>query len=320
MAKKGSIKEWFQGQDKSRKAAGLGVGWALGGPVGLAAAAIMQRRKKKQAEKLRDQLAMQEAATRYAIPGVDKYQSQDFATPEYAGDVTPETAQTAFTDITEDPRLKEAQMTGLAGYEQLAKTGTTAADEARMRDIFKRIGQERRGASERLQQQFAQRGMGGSGLEAALQAQAGQAAADRASDLGLGVKAQGEARTERGLAGLGSLGTQVRGQEFDMAARKAQAQDLINRFNVGNRLNAMMRNVGTRQQLAGDTADIRNRQRMFDVGQQREDWKQRFASSQSGYGRAAGERAYQQGIRERRKDRRRQDAMNAMKWTGGMLT
>lgn len=143
-----------------------------------------------------------------------------------------------------DPRLRDSQMNSLDALSEIANSGgLTATDRARLNQINNENSAIERGNREAIMQGAQARGVGGSGLELAQQLISGQASAGRQADQGFNVAANAEQRALEALMQSGQLSGQIRGQDFDQEAKKAQAQDIINQFNAANRTQARSTNV-----------------------------------------------------------------------------
>lgn len=173
------------------------------------------------------------------------------------GQITPEEAtallqqETQLGAISLDPRLRQAQFAALQQLQQVGtEGGLTAASRASLDEIQRAAAGRERAQRGAILQQFAQRGISGSGLELAAQLGAQQAEAGRVSAEGFQTQALAEQRALQALQQAGALGGQIRGQEFGEQAATAQAQDIINRFNVSQRQNIQLRNIGSREEAA----------------------------------------------------------------------
>lgn len=139
----------------------------------------------------------------------------------------------AFNDIHIDPRLREDQLETLIGLDEIVEGGgMTAADEANLNRILGQVSQADRGRREAIQQNMGARGMGGSGMDLLAQLDSSQAATDRANQTGLDIAAMAEDRALQALIDRGSMAGGIRNQDFGEAARIAEANDIIDRFNA----------------------------------------------------------------------------------------
>jgi hypothetical protein len=179
------------------------------------------------------------------------YGNLDPATVEQliaAGEISP----TELAKITEDPALRSVQMRALANMANLGESGgmdiqaQTAHEQA-----IQRSAQQERSQREAVLENMAQRGMRGSGAELMAQLQGGQTAATANSMAGAQAASDARTRALQAMAMGGQMAGNVRGQDYSVAANKAQAQDAINRFNAQNRVNAYQTSFDQRLAKAG---------------------------------------------------------------------
>lgn len=203
-----------------------------------------------------------------SVPGISERQfevqklvSQGQITPEEAVAILQQ--ETQFGAISLDPRLRQAQFAALQQLQQIGtEGGLTATSRASLDEIQRAAAGRERAQRGAILQQFAQRGISGSGLELAAQLSAQQAEAGRVSSEGFQTQALAEQRALQALQQAGALGGQIRGQEFGEQAATAQAQDIINSFNVSQRQNIQLRNIGAREEA--DRINLVERQRIAD--------------------------------------------------------
>jgi hypothetical protein len=162
---------------------------------------------------------------------------------------------TELKQIQENPQLLQAQMGALGKLEDItAGGGLSAADRGRIGQIGREEAIAERGQRQALMQNAQARGLGGSGLELSSLLGAQQAGANRAANRDIDVENLAQQRALQAINAQGELAGNIRGQEFDQAARAAQAQDIINQFNTSGYNKA---------RLAG--ANIRNQQRIYNT-------------------------------------------------------
>jgi hypothetical protein len=129
---------------------------------------------------------------------------------------------TGFNNITEDPRLKDAQMSALSSLQVRGNTGLSQSDLASLNQIQNQSAQANQGQQGQIIQSMQQRGMGGSGAELAARLSGAQSQANNAGS--------------------------IRGQDYNVASQRAAAQDQLNRFNVNQKQAAQNANVGAQNQ------------------------------------------------------------------------
>lgn len=200
---------------------------------------------------------LNEIMQRYAnikVPTVEEQKLilQDFKS---AGLLTPELEQailqpeSVLNQFQEDPRLRDAQLGALTKLQEIAdEGGMNLQDKARMAQIQQEVGADDKGRREAIMQSMARRGAAGSGSELAALLQGSQASTNRQAMEGLNVQAMAQQRALDSIMQGANLGGQVRGQDFDIAARRAQAQDSINQFNTNLRNQAQSNNVNRKNQ------------------------------------------------------------------------
>lgn len=249
-------------------AAGGALASAYMGSQAQRAAARQAEEAQAEAARAREGIASELAAdsNRYGITTDDgtsflnpddfQYTALDAYRPEAESVV--ELGPSAMTGISLDPSTRAAQMQALDEMSLLANGGMGAIDEAAVADINRQLSQAQRGSRDAIAANMRSRGVTGSGLEMAAQLQNQQASADRASMAGTEAAAESVRRRMAALEALGSLGGNIRGQDFGQAAQVAQAQDAVSRFNADNRQGVYSRNTQARNNAS--EADWRNRQ------------------------------------------------------------
>ena len=196
-------------------------------------------------------------------PEIPEVELRKYSTPEalsYLGNFTPEELQaTGLPAGVINQAMRNKQLQALGGVEELSQTGLSAIDRAALSEIQNEIAMQERGQRESILQNMAQRGMSGSGQELAAQLQSSQAASQLASQQGLQQAAQAQRARVDALSNLSNMATGLESTDFERQAQKAQAQDVINQFNVQNRNVAGLRNLQTQQDLSSMNAQERNR-------------------------------------------------------------
>lgn len=175
----------------------------------------------------------------------------------------------AFNDISIDPRLKDTQMGSLDALREIAESGgMTAADEANLNRVQSEVGAADRGRREAIRSGMAARGMGGSGLELLQMLDSSQAATDRANQSGLDIAGMAEQRAMDAIMRGGSMAGDIRGQDFGEAAKAAAANDAINAFNTANTNQNSQWNAGATNSMGQFNADNALQTAQFNKGNQ----------------------------------------------------
>ena len=160
-------------------------------------------------------------------------------------------SSSAYDDIALDPSTREAQMRALASLENIGDAGgMTAIDEANMNRALNQSGSQARGQREAVMQNMQARGLGGSGMELLAQLQANQAAQNQANQNSLDIAGMAQQRALDAIMQGGQMAGQMRGQDFEMEARRAAAKDAINQFNATNLYGMNQNNANTINNMA----------------------------------------------------------------------
>jgi hypothetical protein len=169
----------------------------------------------------------------------------------------------AMEDVYVDPNLKQAQMNALLKLQGIGETGMSATDKARLSQIQGDVNTNLQGQTGAIMQNMAARGMSGGMSEMVARQLAAQQGANRQAQMGMDVKAQAEQRALDAIMQSGQLGGQMGQQQFSQDSQKAQARDVINKFNTQNQQDVGMRNVGSR-----NTAQASNAQNIQNIANQ----------------------------------------------------
>jgi hypothetical protein len=151
--------------------------------------------------------------------------------------VNAEAGPSAFVGLEGDPAARDYQMRAL---DQLYSTGTSGgldpASQARLRAASNQAAAATNGAQGAITQNYAMRGAGGGGSELAARLAAAQGGAT--AQAAAGTQAAGDASTRAlsALSAAGGIAGQTRGQTWQEQSGKANAQDVMGRFNAGQRL------------------------------------------------------------------------------------
>lgn len=180
--------------------------------------------------------------------------------------------QYQYQSIDSDPAIRSMQLSALNKMGNLADTGLSDVDKATFSQAQEQANQQARGSREAIQQNAMARGMGGSGLQFAMQEQGNEAANQRAHDQNLQQASDSARQRALYTQAYGSGLQGLRGQDTDIASRnanianqfnqmntssanQAQLQNINNQFNAGqqnwqNRMNWMNGSTGANNQMA----------------------------------------------------------------------
>ena len=270
------------------------AGGVLGGLLGAGAASGDKNQSRQAADKAYQELLGMGAPPETAKALVLKqFQS--------AGNLTPEMEQyiqagpSQVEGITEDPRLKEQQMSALNLLSQRASGGLNPEDRAKFADLQDEVSRDNNARQQALIQQYQQRGMGGSGAELAAALSNQQSGANQAAKAGRDVAASASQNALQAALQSGQLGGQIRGQDFSVAQAKGSAADEMNRFNTQNKMQQQARNIANQnqaqqfnlqnqQQIGNANVQMANQETGRQNQAQADDWnnKLRLAGMKSG--------------------------------------
>jgi hypothetical protein len=187
-------------------------------------------------------------------PEIQDIQYQQYEMPEeyqLVGSYTPEAlTDTQLRQLKASPEFRQAQLDVLQKYKEQGEQGLTAIDRAALADIQNELARQERGQREAILANMAQRGMAGSGQELASSLLAGQESAQRASQEGMRLAAQQQANRQEALARVAQMSGGLEQTDYERAANVAMAQDVINQFNVANRIQSGRELQATKQRLA----------------------------------------------------------------------
>lgn len=269
----------------------------IGGLLGGSKAAKEQKKARK---------ALEAALAQFNAVQLPNIESMKF-TPEqlqYLGDYAPELEQavslgpSAMEDIALDPRLRSAQLAALDKLSQIGEAdGITDADRAALEVARRKAAGQESAMQQQILQNMQQRGLSGSGAELIARLKGAQSAADRLSQEDLDIVQNAQQRALAALTQAGSLGGQIRSQEFGEQEAVARAKDIVNQFNtqqemarqsrnVGAKNQAALRNLTTQQELEGRNVGIRNEGnlRNLNLAQQNFENQYRLAAGKAGMG------------------------------------
>lgn len=224
--------------------------------------------RQAQADRAAARRAQADALAQYANispPSIDD-QNLDLSLFENIGALSPtlesniSMGPSAMENIALDPRLAQAQMGALEQLSQMGEVGLLPGERAALNQARRAAASEAQAKSAQLMDEYARRGMGGSGAELAARLQAGQSAADRQSQESDRLMQMAQERALSSISGAGNLAGQIGNQQFGQQSDVAKAKDYINQFNTQNQQNVQQRNVQNQNQ-----AQLRNLETSQDI-------------------------------------------------------
>lgn len=192
---------------------------------------------------------------------------------------------TQLDSISLDPSTRNAQMQALAQLQAISEQGgMDSVDRARMADIMGQAASQAKGQRDAIAQNMQARGLAGSGMEMVQQQMANQNAAQMANQGGLQTAAAAQQRALDAIMGAGSMGANIRNQDYGIASDRAKAQDAINQFNTQNRQNVMGRNLDRTNAINTANTDLRNQQQINNKGLYQQRFENQVAKAQGASG------------------------------------
>ena len=242
---------------------------------------------------------LQQAASQYQGIDIPTIQAQTLQLQQIqnAGQLTPEQEQTlqqnqsVLNAYQQSQPAMQAQMQALQQLQRIGQQGgLTPQDLAQLNQIETQINNQEQANRNAITQNFAQRGMAGSGAQLAAQLAGNQAATTTAANQGINVAAQAQQRALQAIQGAGQMGQGLEAQQFGEAAQKAAAQNAINQFNVANAQNVLGQNVartnyaqqynlGNQQQLNQANTAIANQQAAYNAQLQQQQFQNQMAKA-----------------------------------------
>jgi Ni/Co efflux regulator RcnB len=199
------------------------LGNAIGGVVGFV---VTQAGAEKQKEWLKK--------------AMDEYGNVDL--PALQALVAQEVPPTELAKIQLDPQYKASQMAADDSMRQLSEEGgLTLGDKAALTAVRNKVSQSQNAGQARVAQDMSARGQLGSGAQLAMNLSAQQQAADSASEAGQQTAGAAQARAYQAIKDRASMAHANAQQDYQMKSSAAQAQDTINKYNAGERVNASLR-------------------------------------------------------------------------------
>lgn len=203
------------------------------------------------------------------VPTIED-QELNLLLPEYMGDYQAQMEDavglgpSAMEGVEVDPRLMDAQMGALEQISQMGETGLLPGERAALNQARRGAANEAQAKSAQLMDEYARRGMGGSGAELAARLQAGQSSADRMSQENDRVLQMAQERALGAIGQKANMASNISNQQFGQQADVAKAKDYISQFNAQNQQSVQQRNVANTNQ--GNMRNLTERQRVGEAG------------------------------------------------------
>lgn len=210
-----------------------GYGMAAQAGLSMVGEVMAQQTKEKQRQLL--QKALDEFG-KIDLPSLQKVMAEEQGPSAMAG-------------ISSDPESIRAQHEALDALKNVSDSGgLTLTDRANLNRVRNQTAMSANAGRARITEDMASRGMMDSGASLAAQLAGNEGAANRASQEDMDIAGQATHRALDAITQRGTMAGQVRGQDFSEKSRKAEAADLIARYNAEARSKAQYHNAGLPQQ------------------------------------------------------------------------
>ena len=221
---------------------------------------------------------------------IEQLQLAGVYTPEMEEAVNVEVSKVS--QIQEDKALRDNQVRALQEISKRGRAGLTAEEKAEFNKSRGEVQRDLEAKNQQIIQNLAMRGQAGGGAEIASRLLASQESADRASEEADRINAAASARALEAIRESGQLSGQLRGQDFDIEATKAGAQDEFDRFNVENQIARQQRNtesrnvaqatnLGEKQRIQDTNTAAANQEKYRQVQAQRDFWSDKMRQAEA---------------------------------------
>jgi len=213
-------------------------------------------------------------------------------------------APSAMETISTDPRLATAQMQALKKIQEVGNLGLTPAEQVQAEEMQREAQSQEAVRQASILRNMAERGVSGSGVEAAARLASSQNMANQVAESSDKLRAEAFNRALEATSKAGQLGGSMRSQEFNEKDRVASAKDAIASFNAQQRTGAQSRNVAAqraiesanlaaKQRIADANTGMANEQQRFNTQLAQQDFNNKMAragAASGAYSNAAGQR------------------------------
>lgn len=136
--------------------------------------------------------------------------------------------------IATDSRYKNAELDALRALQERSTEGLSKQDEADMLKLRQDTDRRNRGRQGAIEQNMAQRGVSGSGIDLLAQLQGNQDATEAEALASIQKAAQMQNNKRAAANDLGNMSAQMQAKDFQQQAAKAAAADQVARYNNQN--------------------------------------------------------------------------------------
>lgn len=180
----------------------------------------------------------------------------------------------AMAGISTDPRLQQAQMAALNQLSTTGQMGMTPGEQAALTQAQQGAAAQAQAKSKAILEDFARRGMGGSGNELASQLQNAQSSSQQLANNSNQIAQNAQQNAMQAMAQSGQLGGQMQAAQFGQQADVAKAQNYINQFNTQN--SQQVQNQNTQAANAAALRNLTNQQNLMQQNTQLSNQQQQY--------------------------------------------
>lgn len=216
--------------------------------------------------------------------GIPSIEAQEIAlqNPEYVGDLVAEAqGDSALTEISTDPILRQNQMNQLAQLRELSDQGLSTVDRIALDESNQEASQADKSRRASILSQMAQRGTADSGAQLAAQLASVEAANQQASQDSNNIAKNAYNNRINAMNQLAQSSAGMENSDFNRQAQVGTAQDSIQRFNAQTRNNTNQYNTTARQDQANNAASTANKQEMYNKGLLQQDYNNRMGQAKA---------------------------------------
>lgn len=177
----------------------------------------------------------------------------DIALPQLKEIVAEQLGPSAFEQITQDPKLRQAEYDSLNSLKDMADSGGfTLEDKANLNRVQNQVARNESAGRGAIAEQFAARGQLGSGAQLAMSLANQQNAAQQAGESGLQVAADARKRAFEAIQARARQAAGMDEKDYNKQSNLASARDRIAAANANARTDASRYNNGIKQQQFGN--------------------------------------------------------------------
>jgi hypothetical protein len=191
----------------------------------------------------------------------EQFTQQGVMTPELEQELS--AGPSRFEQVQEAPEMRLAQLEALQALQQRGKAGLGAEDRAALNQSRRMVQKDAEAKRQQILMDMQARGQSGSGAELIAQLAGNQAAQETQSQESDRLMAQAAQTALQSMQNAGTLGGQIREQDYGVMSDKARAADQMSQFNTQLSAGRQQRNVGAINESRA--ANLAEKQRLADI-------------------------------------------------------